>query len=149
MILVHEPYFNEPGFERCRGTPMGELACMHHQLAVQEATVLVAMLQQLRHPPTVFAEAVRAHFRLKGRAILQQCEGWLLERETLPTPTQLQQSGVPMSGFTSGFGVGLCSSRASLLPLVQQLRAELQTLQMQTGPQARKRARANLMELDA
>lgn len=54
LILVREPYFNEPGYERSRGTPSGQLCSLDYDGNIQQATVKWAMLEQLRNPSQCF-----------------------------------------------------------------------------------------------
>lgn len=39
LILVPEPYFNEPGYERSRGTPAGTQSSKEYNMNVSQATV--------------------------------------------------------------------------------------------------------------
>jgi hypothetical protein len=40
-----------------------------------------AVLQQLRSPPPAFADAIKAHFRLKRAEVERQFEGWCSEAD--------------------------------------------------------------------
>lgn len=71
LILVPEPYFNEPGFERSMGTPQGTARSQAYNLQVQRDNVRLAMLDALKTQQAFpeFAEVVAGHFRLrKARA---------------------------------------------------------------------------------
>jgi hypothetical protein len=48
-------------------------------------TLQLAVLGMLKHPPAVFADVIRTHFRLKRREIEAQCEAWAKE-DYGPTP---------------------------------------------------------------
>ena len=65
LIFVPEPYFNEPGYERTRGTATGTSQSLEYDANIRQATVRWAMLEQLRNPPVVFADVIRRHFFLK------------------------------------------------------------------------------------
>jgi len=54
LILVSEPYFNEPGYERSRGTPSGTASSREYDANIRQATVKWAMLEMLRNPPACF-----------------------------------------------------------------------------------------------
>lgn len=56
LILVHEPYFNEPGYERSRGTPAGQQNSREYDANICQATVRWAMLEQLRKPSPCFKQ---------------------------------------------------------------------------------------------
>jgi len=77
LILVPDPYFNEPGLEVNRGTRAGDRDSDEYNQQIREHTLRHAILAQLRRPPPEFADVVRAHFRLKRPAILAQCERWV------------------------------------------------------------------------
>ena len=67
LILVSEPYFNEPGYERRMGTAAGAQQSEMYNISVQVNTIRWAMLAMLRSPPVGFEQIVRTHFRLVGR----------------------------------------------------------------------------------
>ncbi|MEQ2200963.1 hypothetical protein XENOCAPTIV_005516 [Xenoophorus captivus] len=56
LILVAEPYFNEPGYERSRGTPSGTQSSREYDGNIRQATVKWAMLEQIRNPLPCFKE---------------------------------------------------------------------------------------------
>ncbi|XP_035825485.1 baculoviral IAP repeat-containing protein 6 [Aplysia californica] len=82
LILVSEPYFNEPGYERSRGTPPGEASSHEYDANIRQATVKWAMLEQLKNPSPCFKEIIHTHFWLKRHEILQQCEAWIAEMDS-------------------------------------------------------------------
>ena len=63
LILVNEPYFNEPGYERSRGTPAGQQNSREYDANICQATVRWAMLEQLRKPSPCFKQ-VRLRLRI-------------------------------------------------------------------------------------
>ncbi|CAL1542612.1 unnamed protein product [Lymnaea stagnalis] len=81
LILVSEPYFNEPGYERSRGTPSGAASSHEYDANIRQATVKWAMLEQLKNPSSCFKEIIHTHFWLKRHEVLQQCEKWIAEME--------------------------------------------------------------------
>ena len=56
LILVSEPYFNEPGYERSRGTPAGTANCREYDSNIRQATVKYAMLEMIKNPSACFRE---------------------------------------------------------------------------------------------
>ncbi|MFT7805918.1 baculoviral IAP repeat-containing protein 6 isoform X6 [Arapaima gigas] len=79
LILVAEPYFNEPGYERSRGTPSGTQSSREYDGNIRQATVKWAMLEQLRNPSACFKEVIHKHFYLKRAEIMAQCEEWIAD----------------------------------------------------------------------
>ncbi|OWF45700.1 baculoviral IAP repeat-containing protein 6-like isoform X2 [Mizuhopecten yessoensis] len=82
LILVSEPYFNEPGYERSRGTTSGTASSREYDANIRQATVKWAMLEQVRNPTPCFKEVVHRHNWLKRHHILRQCEHWIAEMES-------------------------------------------------------------------
>jgi len=56
LILVSEPYFNEPGYERSRGTSSGTASSREYDANIRQATTKWAMLEMLRNPPPCFRQ---------------------------------------------------------------------------------------------
>ncbi|XP_070181060.1 dual E2 ubiquitin-conjugating enzyme/E3 ubiquitin-protein ligase BIRC6-like isoform X3 [Littorina saxatilis] len=81
LILVSEPYFNEPGYERSRCTPSGTASSREYDANIRQATVKWAMLEQLRHTSPCFKEVIQYHFWMKRHEVLKQCEEWIAEME--------------------------------------------------------------------
>ncbi|XP_056147249.1 baculoviral IAP repeat-containing protein 6 [Lampris incognitus] len=79
LILVAEPYFNEPGYERSRGTPSGTQSSREYDGNIRQATVKWAMLEQMRNPSPCFKEVIHKHFYLKRAEIVAQCEEWIAD----------------------------------------------------------------------
>ena len=79
LILVPEPYFNEPGFEREIGTEEGQRRSKDYNRSVRENCVRWAMLDVLKNPKKEFQEAIRLHFKLQAEQIRSTISGWLQE----------------------------------------------------------------------
>jgi len=79
LILVPEPYFNEPGYEGTMGTASGRAVSTRYNVAVRRNTVVYAMIDALRRPPPEFRAALQTHFRLKRDAIRATVAGWVAE----------------------------------------------------------------------
>ncbi|XP_054725362.1 baculoviral IAP repeat-containing protein 6 isoform X3 [Anastrepha obliqua] len=79
LILVPEPYFNEPGFERSRGTPSGTHSSREYNSNIYQACVRWAMLEQIRNPSPCFRDVIHTHFWLKRNEICSQIENWIEE----------------------------------------------------------------------
>ncbi|XP_060609978.2 baculoviral IAP repeat-containing protein 6 isoform X2 [Anolis sagrei] len=119
LILVAEPYFNEPGYERSRGTPGGTQSSREYDGNIRQATVKWAMLEQIRNPSPCFKEVIHKHFYLKRVEIMAQCEEWIAD---------IQQ-------YSSDKRVGRTMSHhaAALKRHTAQLREELQKLPCPEG----------------
>jgi len=76
LILVPDPYFNEPGYERDIGTSHGRTASRNYNTNIREGCVRFAMIDQLRNPPRGFEDIIRNHFRLRKKAILNEFKKW-------------------------------------------------------------------------
>ena len=57
LILVPDPYFNEPGYERERNMPTGDRQSRMYNETIREGTIKYAMIEQLRKPPEEMREA--------------------------------------------------------------------------------------------
>ena len=61
LILVPEPYFNEPGYEQYRGTPFGDQKSLAYNANIYAATVQWAMVDAIRNPSSCFKEVGNKH----------------------------------------------------------------------------------------
>lgn len=61
LILVPEPYFNEPGYEQYRGTLHGDQKSLTYNANLYVATVQWAMIHQLRNPTPCFKEVCQTY----------------------------------------------------------------------------------------
>ena len=59
MILVDDPYFNEPGYESSRATAHGKLANDNYNKSQQLNTLTHAILPALKQPDPCFAEIIK------------------------------------------------------------------------------------------
>jgi len=73
LVLNTEPYYNEPGFERERDTPQGQLRSQRYNESVALSCYHL-MLRVLRTPPCDFEGVVREHFRSRRAAILSRAQ---------------------------------------------------------------------------
>jgi ubiquitin-protein ligase len=81
MVLVEDPYFNEPNVEQMRGQADGEAASERRNSALRLDTIRWAMIDVLKHPRPGFEGAIRAHFSALRGSLLRQCQAWLKEDE--------------------------------------------------------------------
>lgn len=88
LILVAEPYFNEPGYERSRGTPSGTQSSREYDGNIRQASVKWAMLEQIRNPSPCFKE-VGTDSTVQHRAA-PMADELMLRSHIRPQPTTLR-----------------------------------------------------------
>ena len=65
LILVSEPYFNEAGYERQKGTQQGrENSRMYNEMVVLK--LIQAMAKVIQAPPDIFRDEIIHHFQRKA-----------------------------------------------------------------------------------
>jgi len=79
LILVDQPYFNEPAYDSQKGTKEGELRSKEYNESIRLSTLRHAILGQLRNPSQGFEEIIKTHFRIQKDRLLNQCEEWRRE----------------------------------------------------------------------
>ena len=76
LILVSEPYFNEAGYERQKGSQQG-----HENSRMYNEMVLLKLIQAtariLQQPPPIFKDEVMEHFSMHGKGMIKRLEEWL------------------------------------------------------------------------
>lgn len=77
LILVEEPYFNEPGYENTMGTEVGKQASETYNFGIRSWTLRWGILDMINNPPYLFKDVLEAHFSLKKQDIIDQCSQWL------------------------------------------------------------------------
>ena len=79
LILIEEPYYNEPGYESQRGTPRGDKAVKEYNENIRLYTMKYSMNEMIEHPDTFggFSEFSRLHFKFKKDEILKVCGKWV------------------------------------------------------------------------
>ncbi|KAN0018279.1 hypothetical protein ACTFIU_010893 [Dictyostelium citrinum] len=79
LILVSEPFFNEPGYESQIGTKSGMASSSSYNHNLIPATIQFAMIDMIQNPPLPFKEVIHAHFYYQKNTIKKQCEAWISE----------------------------------------------------------------------
>lgn len=94
-ILTDEPYFNEPGWERERGTSEGKLHNEECNLTIRLRTWRFAILGLLQHLDSYpqFSDVIKKHFYYNRQEILSSCEKWLNIANNYNRNTTQQISG--------------------------------------------------------
>lgn len=76
LILVPEPYFNEAGFEKQKGSQQGrENSRMYNEMVVLK--LVQAQTKLLQHPPPVFKDIIIEHFKRHAKKLLQRLDLWM------------------------------------------------------------------------
>ncbi|KAF4514131.1 UNVERIFIED_CONTAM: hypothetical protein B566_EDAN019173 [Ephemera danica] len=76
LILVSEPYFNEAGYERQKGSQQGrENSRMYNEMVVLKQ--VQALSKMLLQPPPIFKQEIMDHFRLHAFKLIHRLETWL------------------------------------------------------------------------
>jgi len=103
LILVSEPYYNEAGYERQKGSRIGaENARMYNEMAVLKLTqhmgkLAQELLQRAKdrreqtqdYPNYVWGKEVSQHFKACGPKLVQRLEKYLLDEEGDAVPDAL------------------------------------------------------------
>jgi baculoviral IAP repeat-containing protein 6 (apollon) len=74
LIMVPDPYFNEPGYER---QTANDKTSMRYNMNVRRDNIRWAMIDQLRNPKPNFKAVIKNHFTLKKNLINQMMDNWL------------------------------------------------------------------------
>ena len=77
LIMVPDPYFNEPGYEAQMGTPAGQTASSKYNESIRQHCFTFAILQQMKQPSYIFREVIRDIFRIKGPLIAQELGSYI------------------------------------------------------------------------
>eukprot|EP01024_Parvocaulis_polyphysoides_P073435 TRINITY_DN9450_c0_g2_i5.p1 TRINITY_DN9450_c0_g2~~TRINITY_DN9450_c0_g2_i5.p1 ORF type:complete len:357 (+),score=60.43 TRINITY_DN9450_c0_g2_i5:2-1072(+) len=79
LILVDDPYFNEPGYEASSSRSISQSEQYSRNIRIQ--TMRFAILDMLKNPPAEFAEVIKLHYKLRKEYLLENCKKWV-EAET-------------------------------------------------------------------
>ncbi|XP_014238160.1 (E3-independent) E2 ubiquitin-conjugating enzyme UBE2O [Trichogramma pretiosum] len=76
LILVAEPYFNEAGFEKQKGSQQGrENSRMYNEMVV--LMLVQSQTKLIQYPPPVFKDAIIQHFEKHAEKLLKRLELWM------------------------------------------------------------------------
>jgi ubiquitin-protein ligase len=76
LILVEDPYFNEPSYERTMHTAQGKQASFEYCDDVRIHNIIIAMTNNINNPPPGFEDIVKEHFKIKKDDIIKQVNKW-------------------------------------------------------------------------
>ncbi|CAE7198227.1 UBC23 [Symbiodinium natans] len=105
LVLVEDPYFNEPGHEWECNSEHGRNASALYNENVR-LLVLRAALNVSKHPPSGFEEMVASHFARHGPRLLAECEEALLDVNASRTSEGFRKvlANVVMPGLREHWG---------------------------------------------
>lgn len=89
LILVDDPFFNEPGCQSFRGTPNGTARSDAYNHDLYPSTINWAMLDHMRNPVPCFKDVIQKHFWLKRSDILEQVDRWIGQAHARPNISQM------------------------------------------------------------
>lgn len=76
LILVSEPYFNEAGFDKQKGSQQGcENSRMYNEMVVLK--LVQSQTKLLQHPPSVFREVIVQHFKRHAEKLCKRLDHWM------------------------------------------------------------------------
>ncbi|RZF44905.1 hypothetical protein LSTR_LSTR016952, partial [Laodelphax striatellus] len=76
LILVSEPYFNEAGYEKQKGSQQGrENSRMYNEMVVLK--LVQSMTKLIQHPPPIFKEQITEHFTKNAPKLISRLNSWL------------------------------------------------------------------------
>jgi ubiquitin-protein ligase len=87
LILVPQPYFNEPSYETTMNTAHGQAQSDAYNANIRNQTVRWAMLDHLENKKDDFDDAIKLHFRLKREEIEAQVIDWMRDGQGLSRST--------------------------------------------------------------
>lgn len=76
LILIENPYFNEPGWERDMNSESGKQKSNMYNEERKPHTIKLAMIDMIKNPPVGFEEVVRNHFKMKKEEIINNTLIW-------------------------------------------------------------------------
>lgn len=79
LILVDEPYFNEPGYESSSNTPSGKKQSANYNDNIRYETMRVAMLGMLKNKLNGYEKFIEEHFKFKKNEIIEVLNKWYTE----------------------------------------------------------------------
>jgi ubiquitin-protein ligase len=82
LILVDEPYFNEPGYQDSMGTPHGTLQSNAYNDDIRLQTMKWAILDHLKNPIDAWKIIINNHFYYKKDDVIETCSKWVDEAMT-------------------------------------------------------------------
>lgn len=83
LILIDDPYFNEPGYDKLINTADGKEKSLMYNLNIYPNTIKYAMIEMLLNPPLGFETIIKEHFKYKKNDIIKKLNEWELLYKTV------------------------------------------------------------------
>ncbi|XP_050670763.1 (E3-independent) E2 ubiquitin-conjugating enzyme isoform X3 [Leptidea sinapis] len=110
LILNDEPYFNEAGYEKQKGTQQGkENSRMYNEMVLLK--LVQSMTRMTQNPPEPFREEILQHLNATAAGLCRRLEG--LVALSNGQQTDVQPPDYPLVPASRGFCLTLCSSLQS------------------------------------
>lgn len=111
LILVSDPYFNEPGYESKMGTNLGKVQSSRYNTRVRQDTAFHAIHSNIKNCFPELKDGIYTHFRLKRRYIKHTLYKWF------PYALESRQGSVKDPNLSNGSGGLSVSVDPTLQPL--------------------------------
>jgi hypothetical protein len=111
LILVPEPYYNEPSYEQYRNSPEGDRSSKQYNESALLLT-LQSILASSRDPPASFATLAALHYRETRQRVLERCHAKLAEAKA--------ECAAAEDGEDCGASLGFALSLERLIPKLAQ-----------------------------
>jgi ubiquitin-protein ligase len=85
LILVENPYYNEPGWEKQMHTEEGKKRCFDYTDNIRLQTIRVAINEKIEYPPKSFETFVKEHFKAKKDELIKITQIWVDESKSKKT----------------------------------------------------------------
>ena len=79
LILVDQPYFNEPGWERQMHTERGKKSSFDYNDNIRLQTITWAINDKIKNPVESYEEFTKEHFRMKKDELIEITNTWVNE----------------------------------------------------------------------
>jgi len=99
MIMVSDPYFNEPGYADDRNKKSGQDRSREYNEDIRLRTMRHAMRDTLRRPPAGMEEVVNKHFVLVRPLLERQLARWLSECRAPQTRKHMEKAYTEIMGL--------------------------------------------------
>jgi len=76
LILIDDPYYNEPGSEKALNTDIGKSNSLKYNLTLYPNTIKYGMIDMILNPPKGFETIVKEHFKYKKEEIIDKITKW-------------------------------------------------------------------------
>ena len=76
LILIEQPFFNEPGYEKDFNTQKGIIKSKEYNEKLYLPTLEYSMIDMIKNPPNGFEEVIINHFKLKKEEIINKTLLW-------------------------------------------------------------------------